>query len=242
MKYLRLAFSLLTILPIGSLSEAPKPGDSGKAAIWFPWVGLVIGSVTAGGWWLFHQIFPPLVTSILTLALWVILTGGLHLDGLADCCDGLLSTASPLRRLEIMADSRLGSFAVIGLILVLLLKLALINSLPASSLPFVFIFACVYSRWLVLLAGRQPAAQPDGMAVDFSSGLTNASILWGSVLPVVLLVFGGWQAALAAATASLTAVGIITFARSRINGVTGDVFGLTIEVAELMVLLTYAAY
>lgn len=241
MKYLRLAFSLLTILPTGSKTEPPEPGDSGRAAAWYPWVGLLIGGIIAGGWWVFHLFFSPLLSAVLTLTLWAVLTGGLHLDGLADCCDGLLSAASPARRLEIMADSRLGSFAAIGLILFLLLKLAAINSLQAGITPFAVLFSCVFSRWLVLMAGRQPISRPEGMAADFSSGLTNSSIAWGAILPIVLILIGGWQAALAAVIASLTAVGIFAFARSRINGVTGDVFGLTVEMAELMILLTYAA-
>ncbi len=79
------------------------------------------------------------------------------------------------------------------------------------------------------------------MAADFAAGLTNTSILAGAVLPVALIFWGGWQAALAVIIASLAVVGIFSFARSRIGGVTGDVFGLIIEVTELMVLLTYAA-
>jgi adenosylcobinamide-GDP ribazoletransferase len=240
MKYLRQAFSLLTILPLGS-DAAPQAGDSGRAAVWYPLIGLVIGAITAGGWWLLSRFFPPMAAAPLTLALWVILTGGLHLDGLADCCDGLLGSATRERRLEIMSDSRLGSFAGTGLVLFLLAKFVAILSLLPQTAPYVFTFAAVVSRWLVLLAGKQPLAKPGGMAADFASGLTTRTILLGAVLPLGLAILGGWRGLAAAGLAVLTALLIFQFARSKIGGVTGDVFGLTIEISELVVLLTYAA-
>jgi adenosylcobinamide-GDP ribazoletransferase len=241
MKYLRQAFSLLTVLPCGS-NLTPQSGDSGRAAGWYPLVGLVIGVSTAASWWGLTFFFPPMITAPITLAIWVILTGGLHLDGLADCCDGLFSSASPARRLEIMADSRLGSFAGIGLVLLLLIKFAAILSLAPQNTPYVIILAAVMARWLVLLAGKQPLARPDGMAADFASGLSNQSIYLGAVLPLVLAILGGWRAIIAAGLATISSLIILRFARSRIGGVTGDVFGLIIEVAELVVLITYAAF
>jgi len=240
MKYLRQAFALLTILPLGP-TDAPHPGDSGRAAIWFPLVGLIIGLLTAGGRWLLSRIFPPMAAAPLTLALWVILTGGLHLDGLADCCDGLLGSASSMRRLEIMADSRLGSFAGVGLVLFILAKFAAILSHAPFLAPYIFILSAVISRWLVLLAGKQPLARPDGMAADFASGLTTRTILISALLPLGLALLGGWRGMVAAGLSILVALIIFRFARSRIGGVTGDVFGLTIELTELVVLLTYAA-
>jgi adenosylcobinamide-GDP ribazoletransferase len=240
MKHLRQAFTLLTILPLGS-AEVPQPGDSGRAAIWYPLIGLVIGSLTAGGWWLLSFIFPPMAAASLTLLFWVILTGGLHLDGLADCCDGLLGSASPVRRLEIMSDSRLGSFAGIGLVLFLLAKFAAIFSLAPSIAPYVFILSAVVSRWLVLLAGKQSLARQGGMAADFASGLTTRAIVIGAIVPIGLAILGGWRGMAAAGLAVLATLIIFRFVRSRIGGVTGDVFGLTIEITELVVLLTYAA-
>ena len=197
MKYLRQAFALLTILPFGS-DDAPQAGDSGRAAVWYPLVGLVIGTLVAGGGWLLSRIFPPMAAAPLTLIIWVTLTGGLHLDGLADCCDGLLGSASRERRLEIMSDSRLGSFAGTGLVLFLLAKFAAILSLAPQTAPYVFILAAVISRWLVLFAGKQPLAKAGGMAADFASGLTTRIILIGAVLPLGLAVLGGWRGLAAA--------------------------------------------
>lgn len=242
MKYLRLAFSMLTVLPAGDLADPLQPGDTGRAAVWYPIVGLVIGLLAAAGWWLFRLLFPTPLAAGLTLALWAGLTGGLHLDGLADCCDGLFAGTTRERRLEIMADPRLGSFGTIGLVLFLMIKAIALSVQPGNTFLFVIVFSCVFSRWSVLLAGRQPLARKDGMAADFSAGLTSQAIIAAAVLPTGLMVFGGWQAALAVGLAALTTAAVLAVARRRIGGVTGDVFGLIIETSELMVLLTYAAF
>ena len=94
MKMLGLAVSFLTILPV-RLAGAFQPGDLGRSAAWFPGVGLLIGGILAGGRLLFAQVFPDPLGATLVVALWAVITGGLHLDGLADCCDGLLA-AVPL--------------------------------------------------------------------------------------------------------------------------------------------------
>jgi adenosylcobinamide-GDP ribazoletransferase len=240
MKYLQLAFSLLTVLPAGETAR-PEPGDTGRAAFWFPMVGVVIGFFTVVGWGVFKLVVPIIPANILTLILWVVLTGGLHLDGLADCCDGLLSAAAPERRLKIMADPHIGTFGVVGLILALGLKFAALYSLPPLKTFFIIIFAACFSRWLVLIGSKQPLARKDGMAADLAAGLENRSIAAAAIIPAALMLAGGWQAALAAALASLATVGVFAFARNRIGGVTGDVFGLTIEISEIVILLTYAA-
>src|SRR5689334_3119978 len=111
----------MTTLPI-RLPEDWSAGDSGRAAVWYPLVGLVIGAITWLVWKGAELVFPRFVTGILALIVWVTLTGGLHLDGLADCFDGLFSSLTPERRLEIMKDPHVGAFGVIGLILILVLK------------------------------------------------------------------------------------------------------------------------
>ena len=240
MNRLRLAFSFLTILP-AALREAPQPGDMGRSAVWFPWIGLLIGGLVGLVKFSADLIFPPIISAGLSVAFWAFLTGGLHLDGLADCCDGMLNASSPERRLEIMRDPRLGSFGGTGLILHLLLKTLALASLPAFPAGWAFLLAPVLGRWLILLAARQPLARPGGMGADFALGLSRRTFTLAAVLPICLTILGGWRAVLAAALAHLTALGIFSSARSRLGGVTGDVFGLTVEASELVILLTFAA-
>src|SRR5690349_10909663 len=122
-----LAIGFLTVFPVQT--SAPESGGLGRVGRWFPTVGLVLGVILAAVHFLLGQLFSPLLTAALVVALWAALTGGLHLDGLADCCDGLFAAVSPERRLEIMRDPRLGAFGGLGLILFIILKILAIASL-----------------------------------------------------------------------------------------------------------------
>lgn len=235
MKYIGIAFSLLTTLPVPA-PQKWSPGDSGRAAGWYPLAGLVIGLLVAGVHRLSGLVFPPLVTGALTLLAWVALTGGLHLDGLADCADGLLYPGTPEKRLEIMKDPRLGAFGGIGLGLALLLKFAALASLPPAALPALPLAASL-ARWCILPAGLLPLAKPGGMGADFAAGLRKDSLFWGGLLPLGLALLPGWRGWLAAALGLLTALGVLTLAKKRLGGLTGDVFGPLIEVVEIVGLL-----
>jgi len=241
----KLALSFLTAIPVRT--GAPQPGDLGRAGRWFPLVGLFLGAILATAHLALLRLFSPLLAAALVVALWAALTGGLHLDGLADCCDSLLATVSRERRLEIMDDPRLGAFGGIGLSLFLILKVLAVAALPHSSRftldasLFALLLAPALGRWLILLVARQPSARPSGMGVDFALGLTPSNFILAAMIPLALTVLGGWRVLLAAAFAHLVTFVVIGLARTRLGGVTGDVFGLTVELAELTVLLTFAA-
>lgn len=237
MRTLRIAFGLMTTLPF-KLPEDWSAGDSGRAAVWYPFVGLVIGALTWLAWKGASLRFPPLVTGTLTLVVWVVLTGGLHLDGLADCCDGLFASLPPERRLEIMKDPHVGAFGAIGLILILFLKAAVLTSLtPASSLGI--LLAASLARWCLLPAGLRPLARPSGMGADFVAGLRRSSMILGAIIPLMLAILLGLRGVLS----SLAGVGVAGFilwlAKSRIGGITGDVFGMIVEIVEVVVLLVF---
>lgn len=240
LRNLRIAFGLLTTLPF-RLPEDWSPGDGGRAAVWYPLVGLVIGVLTWLAWKGATFLFSPLVTGVIALAVWVLLTGGLHLDGLADCCDGLFSSVTRERRLEIMKDPHIGTFGVIGLILILFLKAAALTSLASlpSTSSFGILLAATLARWCVLPAGLLPLARPSGMGSDFKSGLSRASIFGGAIIPLALMVLLGMPGILSALIGLLVAALILWLAKSRIGGVTGDVFGMIVEVVETSVLLTF---
>ncbi len=238
MKYARIAFQLLTTLP----APAPKewlPGDSGRAAVWYPFVGFTLGSCVALAYLLLLRLFPSLLAAALTLALWALLTGGLHLDGLADCCDGLLYPGSPQRRLEIMKDSRMGAFGGMGLTLALLIKFAALASLPAARILPAVLLAASLARWNILLAGLQPLARAGGMGADFQSGLRKSALLWGALTPLALALASAWRGFFALGANLLTVFLALRFARARIGGVTGDVFGLLVEISEIIILTAF---
>lgn len=227
----------MTTLPV-RLPEDWSPGDSGRASVWYPFVGLVIGALTWLAWYGARLVFPPLVAGALTLLVWVLLTGGLHLDGLADCCDGLFASATPERRLEIMKDPHTGAFGVIGLILVLLLKAAALSSLaPGSSLAI--LLSASLARWCILPAALLPLARPSGMGADFAAGFRRSFIAWGAVIPLVIAFLPGVRGVIPALAGFGAWALIVWLARARIGGVTGDVFGMIVEVVETVILLAF---
>jgi adenosylcobinamide-GDP ribazoletransferase len=175
---------------------------------------------------------------LLTLTVWV--TGGLHLDGLADTADGLGGGHTPESALRIMKDSRVGAFGVISLILGLVLKFSLFLSLATQTRGTgVLLLFPVISRWsMVLLAYLSPYARAEGglgqaMTLGVSSRvLTGASLSAGAL---ALLILGAPGLALFIAAAALVWLGRLYFQR-RLGGITGDILGATNEVVEIMVL------
>jgi adenosylcobinamide-GDP ribazoletransferase len=237
MRNLRIAFGLLTTLPFGKPDDW-QPGDSGRAGIWYPLVGLVIGGLTWLVWRTLTPYLPPLVVGVLTLLVWVVLTGGLHLDGLADCCDGLFASTTLERRLEIMKDPRLGTFGGVGLLLVLMLKAAALSSL-ATPAGFGIILAATVGRWCILPAGLLPLARPGGMGADFASGLRRGAIFVSAILPLGLVLLLGMQGWIALLVGLLAAAAVLVLAKARINGITGDVLGALVEMTEIAVLVMF---
>jgi adenosylcobinamide-GDP ribazoletransferase len=238
MKRFALAVSFLTVIPL-RLKESPRPGDLGKAAGWFPVIGALMGGLVATVFYGLSLILPHLLAATLATAVWIALTGGLHLDGLADCCDGMMHASSRERRLEIMKDPRLGTFGAIGLVLTILLKVICLYSMPASLAWVALPFAAGLGRYLLLPAGRQPLARPGGMGADFASGLNRTVILWSALVVVLLTALAGWRGLLVVLVVHVVTWGVLSLAKARLGGVTGDVLGLVVELAELVTLLGF---
>jgi adenosylcobinamide-GDP ribazoletransferase len=234
-----LALGFLTTLP-----ARPVPyvsGGLGRAAVWFPVIGLLIGVLLLLVQIAAARLLGPLVAAVLVVAVWAALTGGLHLDGLADCCDGLLVSAPRERRLEIMRDPRVGSFAVTGLVLALLLKAAAVFSLgtgfaAASGL----VLAPVWARWWILLAARRPAARAEGLGSSFAAALTPRLMAVALMLPLVLLGIAAWfdwRSPVGVMLSGLAFLGVLQLAQARIGGITGDVLGAVVELTEIALLV-----
>jgi len=232
------AFGFLTVLPLTNIAggSTPRPG---RMYAYFPLVGLLIGAIVA--LLAFIAFMPRAVVAFLVLAVWVILSGGLHLDGLADTCDGLLAPTTPERRLEIMKDPRTGAWAVVGVALVLLGKWVSISNVPVLAL----LLPPVAGRWaMVMAAALFPRASETGMASRFANGFGQNQVLAASITAGVVLlavtVFEGWHALVAGAIVALVMYGIGAWATRRLGGLTGDIYGAICEVTELacLVILT----
>jgi adenosylcobinamide-GDP ribazoletransferase len=230
------AFSFLTILPVGRPAGA-FTSQPGAMFSYFPLVGLLIGAVA--GLVASIRFLPGDLTAFLTLAAWVALTGGLHLDGLADACDGLLSTASPECRLEIMKDPRAGSWAVIGVSMLLLGKWVALRAVP----PALLLIPPIAGRWAMALAAAAfPGARTSGLAAGFRVGFGRRQFIAASAVTVVLIAalgaILGWHLIALLAIPPLVVLAVGGWAARRLGGgLTGDVYGALCELVELICLI-----
>jgi len=242
MESLILAIRFLTVLPVPG-REAQGVSALGRAAWWFPVVGLLLGAGLAGALAVLHALFPPLLASGLLVTGWKAVTGGIHLDGLADVLDGLAGR-DQAQRLAIMRDSRVGVFGAAGLVLCLLLVIVAVAGLPDPVCGRLLVLAPVVGRVAPLLVAvwLRPATPGKGLGDAFVAGLSRwAGPLWalgGIALGGALL--GPWGAGIPA-LAWVAAILCAGFAARRLGGITGDVLGAVVELAELGALLAGAA-
>jgi adenosylcobinamide-GDP ribazoletransferase len=238
------AVQFLTRLPVPALKRF-EPDWTTRAARYFPLVGLLVGGVCAAAFWGASRIWSGPVAAVLALACGVLLTGAFHEDGLADTADGLGGGTTRSRRLAIMKDSRVGTYGVLALLLVLGLKGASLAGLPAGLGAWSLVAAhgagraaAVVAMFLLPYAGDERAAKWKPAAGGPTLGETLIAIAIGG-LPLALSPDGTALAGLAlgAATALIPAL----LARRLIGGFTGDVLGGVEQVFEAGFLLGVAA-
>jgi adenosylcobinamide-GDP ribazoletransferase len=233
----------LTIVPVpGGVAHGMEA--LGRAAPWFPVVGLALGAVLAGVERVAGGLFPPLLAAALTVTAWKALTGGLHLDGLADCLDGLAGRDAE-QRLRIMRDTRLGVFGAVGLVLFLLLETAAVAGLPPSARTRALLVLPALGRATpALLARCFRPARADGHGAAFRDGLGAGAALLALALAaaLALAVLGGVSGSLVVVVSVAAAFSLAFFMAARLGGVTGDVLGAAIEVAELAGLLAVSVW
>ncbi len=222
------ALALLTIAPVR------RPLDfSARAMIFFPLVGALLGVVLAGAEWLLRLVLPPPVAAALVVALWAFLTGGLHLDGVADACDALFAAVRREQRIEILRDVHVGAFGVIAVALVLLFKFAALPYTPPAALYL----APMLARWTLVYAATFPLARAEGMAALLRSGLGRRELAVATVFTLILTLPFSWLGASAWLAAVAISSLIARAAQARLGGLNGDVYGLACETVEATVLI-----
>ena len=235
------ALQFLTVSP-PILRRLFSAQEMGRAVGWYPLVGLLLGGILAGGASLLGRFFPQPLSAALTLALWVTLTGGLHIDGFLDACDGLLGGSTPEKRMEIMRDHRIGAFAFMGGALLFLTKFSALMALRDTGwqLP-ALILAPTLGRWAMSLAvSAFPYARPAGLGLEMKVHVTWRQVLLATVTAFAATWFlAYWHGLIALVVAVLTLIAVASFTLRRIPGLTGDIYGMVCELVEVAVLLVF---
>lgn len=230
MRGLILAIQFLTRLPTPQLRDLDA-ANLPRSAHWFPLVGLLIGALLAATLWLGSRI-DPWLGALLTVLLWVWITGALHLDGLADMSDALGASHRDRERfLAVLADPHLGTFGAVSLVLQLASKLVLLMLLARSGHYWVVLLVPAWARWGTLIWARLPSLKP-GLGERLGMQIQRRAIwLWGVVLIALSLCFPVMGGAL------LLVLLWRQFLLYRLGGMTGDLLGAGVELVESAALL-----
>jgi len=235
---LLLAFSMLTRLPLHPRGEV-TPRELRLSVMFYPWVGALIGVALWLGALGLTQLQIPLLGGIVLTALLAMLTGGLHLDGLADWFDAVGGGRGDRQRmLDIMKDPRIGAHGAVALVLVLLGKCAVMDVAIGTLTPTQWIALPAISRLAVvpLVAWMKPA-RDQGLAHSVR-GESSALLIVVACLPVAALVIAGpLSAGVTALVAALSTAALVgAWAQRHVGGSTGDVYGAALELSELAAL------
>jgi adenosylcobinamide-GDP ribazoletransferase len=253
-------FTTRLILALGFLSRIPLPGATfaahpeaklAESADAFPVVGLIIALPAAVVFFLASLIWPPVISAALALISLTAITGALHEDGLADCADAFFGARNIERRLEIMKDSRIGTFGALALVFVFALGWACLTQIAEANGTYAAVAALLVAatasraglvwHWHVL-----PPARPDGLAASQGKPEWSAVVLAATyatllTVPLTFALFGFGMMIMVVAFAFISSLTAMIISRAKIGGHTGDTLGLTQKIAELSVLLALAS-
>ncbi|PIE98289.1 MAG: adenosylcobinamide-GDP ribazoletransferase [Treponema sp.] len=230
-----LAFQFLTRIPIPITVNFDEKNLC-KSFYFFPFVGAVIGALTALP--LFLLTTRVELAALFAVLVHVFLTGGLHIDGLCDVADGFFSSREKRRILEIMKDPNAGTFGVIAIVLSLLFRFVLFKAIYHQ--PFLLVLSCLSSRLVTLpvIAFSKPVRK-NGLGELFHRSISKASfIIWFSLIP--LLIFIDAKLLVIPCADMLLCLFVLFLAHKKIGGTTGDVNGAIIETVEILNLLIFA--
>ena len=235
------AWHFLTAIPLSRAHHDPTAAELADSMAWYPVIGVLIGGGLALADLLLVNLFAAEVVNVLLIVFLVLLTRGLHQDGLADMLDGLAGGQTAAERLSIMRDPRIGAIGATGLFLSLILRYAGLLTLPHELRIPVLLSMPAIGRWaMVTLAWASPYARPDGgLAAPFLAHLSWLHVLVATgMLIVALSLTIGPHSGLAVLVMG-AAIVLVLWAgcRTWFGGITGDILGATNEVIEILFLL-----
>lgn len=219
----------------------------GRSVKYFPVVGAILGAILSSSYYLLAIYLPLLgvhvpqhVLIVALVIIEVIITGGLHCDGFMDTMDGIFSGRSRERMLEIMKDSRVGANGVMSFCLLILLKWGIIVDLPLSTLPVALFIMPILGRFaMVVVIKLFPYARLEGMGkalVDYAGTL---ALYYAAAITLLLMLPFGRQAVFSMIVAGVFAIMFGRYVTTILGGLTGDVYGATTEMTEILIIFIY---
>lgn len=233
-----IAVQFLTRLPV-RLATQSSDKDQGYSLLYYPLVGLIIGSILIGLGWLLNST-PPLVTTAILITFWILLTGGLHLDGLADSADAWIGgMGNRIKTLAVMKDPNCGPAGVVAIVLTILLKFTALHTLVVINEWITLLLSIIFARTLIpLLFLTTPYVRSNGLGASLAA---NQPHRWSFsiIVTVFLLTFllTDIRYLLLALTAIITFLFLRNLMYQRIGGTTGDTAGALVEITETAILL-----
>lgn len=234
------AFQFLSIFP-AVIRRPFTEKELGHSVGYYPLVGLAIGGVMFGIMNGISRFFSSQVSAAFVLILWVVLTRAIHLDGFLDTCDGLFGGFTPEKRLVIMRDSRVGAFALVGGGVLLISMFSAIES--TNSMLCSLLLAPVFGRWALSFAVIAfPYARSEGMGRVIKDNSRWPQLSLASLTTLVIAWFvGQWIGLIVFGLAVITSFLWLRYVLKLIPGLTGDIYGATCVVIEVLVLVIFSA-
>lgn len=236
-------------LSIGFFTRIPLPddedhrGDLANAAITFPIAGFLIGALLATIWLIADYFLPALPAAAIAIAAGLVLTGALHEDGLSDCADGLGGNVSKERALEIMRDSRIGTYGAAALIITIGLRWSGLASLDMWFGFSALIIAHMTGRAAITVPMYfSKYARKEGLGKSVSNGIDINQFSLTLLIPILIsFLIAGWQGLLAVVVSMVAAWLVTKWLDNKIGGYTGDGLGAVEQISEITALLVIVA-
>lgn len=232
-----LSLQFLTRIPVNKSIDFNHENIR-KSTFFFPYIGVLLGAIVA----LSYYAILPLnrdIASFIAVLMIIVLTGGLHLDGLSDTADGFYSARDKEKMLVIMKDSRIGAFGVISLILIILFKYILISNLD-NNVGLILMLSLGNSRLTVLIQmAYKKTSRPGGLGELFSKSNPKGYILWSIIGYIIIISIVNIKFLIPLIGTIILGEIITKITYKKIDGFTGDVYGATIELSEALSLLLF---
>jgi adenosylcobinamide-GDP ribazoletransferase len=232
------AVSFLTIVPLPAQTVPP-----GRAAIFFPLVGAILGAAGAGIFFAAQSALPVQLAALITVAFWTLISGVLHEDGLADVADALRAGRTREKMLAILKDSRIGTYGAVAIVLSLAARWQALQQVPAPKILLVCIAAQSVPRAALVALAWLSRPSGDGLGFAFSSSLTTPAALLAIAQGIAASMLLGWRPGLLILAGAYL---IIRAARAwfykRIGGINGDCLGATEQLLEIFILILFTSH